>query len=102
MRRQFSKRQTRILYDRIDIISRMYPPHDSFDEVFADKSETRPCVLCEYSHSMGKSNGDLADCWKQINKSDKVAYKRYGNYCGKTFLIQRITLFDRNFGRVRA
>lgn len=26
--------------------------------------ETRPCVLCEYSHAMGNSNGNLHKYWE--------------------------------------
>lgn len=32
--------------------------------------ETRPCVLCEYSHSMGNSNGNLHKYW-EVNRKRK-------------------------------
>lgn len=56
---------------RIDIASRMYPPLDFFEEFLSDGRETRPLVLCEYSHAMGNSNGDLNDYWKKIDSSDR-------------------------------
>ena len=56
---------------RIDIASRMYPPLEFFDEFLQDEKEKRPLVLCEYSHSMGNSNGDLNDYWKLIDSNDR-------------------------------
>ncbi len=58
---------------RIDIASRMYPPLEFFDEFLKDEKETRPLLLCEYSHAMGNSNGDLNDYWKKIDSSDRFA-----------------------------
>lgn len=57
---------------RIDIASRMYPEISWLaNEYLNDKKETRPLMLCEYSHSMGNSNGDLSDYWKVINSNDR-------------------------------
>lgn len=56
---------------RIDVASRMYPPLEFFGEFLADERETRPLVLCEYSHSMGNSNGDLNDYWNLIDSNDR-------------------------------
>lgn len=57
--------------DRVDIASRMYPPLSFFEEFLKDEREKRPLVLCEYSHAMGNSNGDLNDYWKLIDGSDR-------------------------------
>lgn len=56
---------------RIDMTSRMYPQLDEMREVLADEKETRPFVLCEYSHAMGNSNGDLNDYWELIDSNDR-------------------------------
>lgn len=56
---------------RIDMASRMYPPLEFFNEFLRDEKETRPLVLCEYSHAMGNSNGDLNDYWKLIDSNDR-------------------------------
>ncbi|MGM9873717.1 MAG: glycoside hydrolase family 2 TIM barrel-domain containing protein, partial [Bacilli bacterium] len=46
----------------IDIVSRMYPDYDWLvNDYLKDKRETRPLVLCEYSHAMGNSVGDIKD-----------------------------------------
>ena len=56
---------------RIDMASRMYPYLDEMEKYLADEKETRPLVLCEYSHAMGNSNGDLNDYWKLIDSNDR-------------------------------
>ena len=58
---------------RIDIVSRMYPSLKDIQTILRDEKETRPLVLCEYSHSMGNSNGDLNDYWKLIDENDRIA-----------------------------
>ena len=57
--------------DLIDTASRMYAPYDFFDEFLNDEKETRPFILCEYSHAMGNGPGDLYDYWQLIEKSDR-------------------------------
>ena len=55
----------------IDTASRMYPALDFFDEFLNDKKETRPLILCEYSHSMGNGPGDINDYLNIINGNDR-------------------------------
>lgn len=57
--------------DRIDIASRMYSSPEELQAILQDGKEKRPVVLCEYSHSMGNSNGDLNDYWKVIDGNDR-------------------------------
>ena len=52
-------------------------PHDTVDTMYARvhdleaygkrKDTTIPFILCEYSHAMGNSSGNLADYWRVIN-----------------------------------
>ena len=57
---------------RIDVASRMYPEVSWLTDVYLkDSKETRPLMLCEYSHAMGNSNGDLVDYWNVINSNDR-------------------------------
>jgi hypothetical protein len=45
----------------------MYPSLEKIEkEVLNNQKETRPFVLCEYTHAMGNSCGDIADYWKKI------------------------------------
>lgn len=56
----------------IDIVSMMYPSYEWLTKDYLkDKRETRPLVLCEYSHSMGNSNGDIKDYFDIINSSNR-------------------------------
>ena len=49
----------------VDIVSPMYPPPAELG-AYADKNPDRPYIMCEYSHAMGNSNGDLWSYWRQI------------------------------------
>lgn len=83
---------------RIDIASRMYPGLNSFDEFLADGKETRPYVLCEYSHAMGNSNGDLSDYWERIDKSDRFMGAFVWEWCDHAIKGERGFLYGGDFG----
>lgn len=58
---------------RIDICSMMYPSTDFIKDFYLnDPKETRPLMLCEYSHAMGNSCGDVKDYWELINSTDRI------------------------------
>jgi beta-galactosidase len=52
--------------EALDVVSKMYPPPEEIDAFFANKAETRPLVMCEYSHAMGNGPGDLEAYWQRI------------------------------------
>lgn len=55
-------------YKGTDMYSRMYtPPEFSEEYALSEKSKT-PFFLCEYSHAMGNSPGDICDYWEIIYK----------------------------------
>lgn len=57
----------------VDMVSAMYPSYDFVtDKYLTDPKEKRPFVMCEYSHAMGNSNGDLADYWKLIYANPRL------------------------------
>ncbi len=57
----------------VDMVSMMYPSLDKIkSDVLNNEEETRPFVLCEYSHAMGNSCGDLADYWDLIYKNEQM------------------------------
>ena len=58
--------------DLVDMVSRMYPSETSMDQVLEDPLETRPFVLCEYTHAMGNTCGDIADYWKRIYADERM------------------------------
>src|SRR5207247_10511809 len=52
-----------------DVVCPMYPEVAAIERWAATTTDTRPLVLCEYSHSMGNGNGGLADYY--------AAFERY-------------------------
>ncbi len=83
---------------RVDIASRMYAPPEFFDEFLKDEKETRPYVLCEYSHAMGNSNGDLNDYWKEIDKSDRFMGAFVWEWCDHAIKTEKGFLYGGDFG----
>jgi beta-galactosidase len=53
-----------------DIIGPMYPHIDVLKQhaLTVSKKEYRPFIMCEYSHAMGNSNGNLKEYWDLIKK----------------------------------
>ena len=58
--------------DLVDMVSRMYPSDKTLQEVLEDPLENRPFVMCEYTHAMGNSCGDIADYWKKIYADERM------------------------------
>ncbi|MDU8924244.1 glycoside hydrolase family 2 TIM barrel-domain containing protein [Pasteurellaceae bacterium LIM206] len=58
----------------IDLHSEMYAGTESIDAYFADGSNRKPYLLCEYTHAMGNSCGDAEDYWQ--------TFERYAGACG--------------------
>jgi beta-galactosidase len=50
-----------------DIVCPMYMRIWDIVKIAKDPSETRPLILCEYSHAMGNSNGNLHEYWEAID-----------------------------------
>lgn len=57
--------------DKIDIYAAMYPDIETVKSFFNCKDENRPYFLCEYSHAMGNSCGDLKDYWDVVYSNDR-------------------------------
>ena len=56
----------------VDMVSMMYPSIEKIQkEVLNNSKENRPFVLCEYTHAMGNSCGDIADYWEVIYKNEQ-------------------------------
>ncbi|MFF0162155.1 glycoside hydrolase family 2 TIM barrel-domain containing protein [Streptomyces sp. NPDC005263] len=52
-----------------DVICPMYTPIDTIVAHATSGEQTKPLILCEYSHAMGNSNGSLADYWTAIEST---------------------------------
>ncbi len=55
-----------------DMVTPMYPWVADMKKYAADKTKTRPYVMCEYSHAMGNSNGNFKEYWDIIRASDNM------------------------------
>lgn len=51
-----------------DIVCPMYPGIDNLKE-YSSRPQNRPYIMCEYSHAMGNSNGNIKDYWDVIKSS---------------------------------
>ena len=59
--------------DMVDMVSMMYPSCQTIKErVLENPEETRPFVLCEYTHAMGNSCGDIAEYWDMIYNNEQL------------------------------
>ncbi len=54
-----------------DIFCPMYARIPDIVE-YAENYDDRPLILCEYSHAMGNSNGNVADYWKEIYAHERL------------------------------
>lgn len=84
--------------NRVDIASKMYAPVDFFDKYLADEKETRPYVLCEYTHAMGNSCGDVHAYWQQIDKSDRFVGAFVWEWCDHAVKVGSKYLYGGDFG----
>ncbi|XP_050381024.1 uncharacterized protein LOC126798186 isoform X2 [Argentina anserina] len=50
-----------------DIVCPMYMRVWDIVKIAKDPNETRPLILCEYSHAMGNSNGNIHEYWEAID-----------------------------------
>lgn len=48
----------------LDVYSQMYTSPEDMQKYLENKDEKRPFMLCEYSHAMGNSSGDMEDYHK--------------------------------------
>lgn len=92
------KEQEEYYTERIDIASRMYAPPKFFDEFLTDEKEKRPFVLCEYSHAMGNSCGDLQDYWDKINSNDRFMGAFVWEWCDHAVKTDEGFLYGGDFG----
>lgn len=69
----------------IQVVSRMYPSIDWVKGYFEDADETRPLVLCEYSHAMGTGPGDLKDYWDIVYQQPRFMGGFIWEWCDHAF-----------------
>ncbi|XP_052176349.1 uncharacterized protein LOC127790740 isoform X2 [Diospyros lotus] len=52
-----------------DIVCPMYMRVWDIVKIATDPTESRPLILCEYSHAMGNSNGNINEYWEAIDST---------------------------------
>ena len=80
----------------LDMVSRMYPALAWMEEYADNQEETRPLILCEYSHAMGNGPGDLQDYWDIINRSPKMIGACIWEWWNHGLRAKRFTDIDGN------
>jgi beta-galactosidase len=58
----------------LDLLSRMYPPHEWCKDYCENEKNKKPLVLCEFVSAMGNGPGDIEEYMEVINSHD--------NFCG--------------------
>ncbi|WP_295153607.1 glycoside hydrolase family 2 TIM barrel-domain containing protein [uncultured Ruminococcus sp.] len=58
--------------DVLDMVSEMYTSPEGVRSYLAREDETRPFILCEYSHAMGNGPGDLEEYHRLFMESDRL------------------------------
>ncbi|MCL2740581.1 MAG: DUF4981 domain-containing protein [Oscillospiraceae bacterium] len=56
----------------VDVISCMYPSVEGIRRLASAEGEDRPVIMCEYSHAMGNSNGNLKEYWDAVRSCRRL------------------------------
>ncbi len=86
---------------KVDVTSMMYPSIEEIEEtVLNNKRENRPFVLCEYTHAMGNSCGDIADYWKLIYNNEQCMGAFVWEWADHAIKLKKGYLYGGDFGEV--
>jgi beta-galactosidase len=55
-----------------DVVAPMYAPVEAIEAWAERGADTRPLILCEYSHAMGNSNGGLSDYFAAFRRHPRL------------------------------
>ena len=85
--------------DMVDMVSMMYPSIRTIRErVLENPLETRPLVLCEYTHAMGNSCGDLEAYWDLIYNHEQLMGAFIWEWADHAIRTERGFLYGGDFG----
>jgi len=83
----------------VDMVSMMYPSIQRIrEDVLDNEKETRPFVLCEYTHAMGNSCGDIADYWKLIYENEQLMGAFVWEWADHAIKTRKGFLYGGDFG----
>ncbi len=82
-----------------DVVSMMYPWNEKIlEKVVNNPKETRPFILCEYSHAMGNSCGDMRVYWDLIYKTDQLMGGFVWEFIDHAIKTEKGYLYGGDFG----
>ena len=102
----FNRKDSPVHGECLDMVSRMYPHPDWVKDEYPQSGDPRPLVLCEYSHGMGNSPGDLKAYWDIFYSSERYMGGFVWEWCdhavygGKTMDGRDIFLYGGDFGEI--
>ena len=73
--------------DVLDMCSVMYPSLQDMKNFLGDEKESRPLLLCEYSHAMGNSSGDLEDYYQMFMSDPRFIGGLVWEWCDHAFPV---------------
>lgn len=83
----------------VDIASYMYPAFQTIQKrVLDNPEEKRPFLMCEYSHAMGNSCGDLAGYWDMIYQNEQMMGGFVWEWADHGILTEKGFLYGGDFG----
>ena len=83
----------------VDVVSMMYPSIEKMKTaVLNNPKETRPFVLCEYTHAMGNSCGDICDYWKVIYDNEQCMGAFVWEWADHAIKTKKGFLYGGDFG----
>ena len=83
----------------VDMASKMYSDVKSIKKRFLEnEKETRPFVLCEYTHAMGNSCGDIAAYWDLIYSNEQCMGAFVWEWCDHAIKTKKGFLYGGEFG----
>ena len=84
----------------LDMYSRMYPTFDWLKD-FPDTLECdKPVVICEYTHAMGNSCGDVKDYWDIIYSNDVYMGAFVWEYCDHAVKTEKGFIYGGDNGEI--
>ena len=87
--------------DLVDMVSTMYSSLEAIREKVLDNpQENRPFVLCEYSHAMGNSCGDMAAYWDMIYHNEQMMGGFVWEWADHAILTEKGFLYGGDHGEV--
>lgn len=85
--------------DAVDMVSMMYPSLKTIRErVLDNPNESRPFVMCEYTHAMGNSSGDISDYWRLIYENEQMMGAFVWEWADHAVKTERGYLYGGDFG----